>query len=945
MAKLTLNDLSAGYRSVQSFNSNFAAIEAAIENTVSRDGTGPNAMSAELDMGSNYIINVLDPINNQDGATKKYVDENVAAVANFANVYLGAKAADPSADNDGNALVTGALYYNTTDDQLRVWDATTFSWSGVVMDDGSIISSISEIDAAVRSGDDVYLITGTPGASGNFPMWNGDGDVVDSTKAAPAGAVVGTTDTQALTNKTLTSPAVTGGTFTGSPDFSGVSNKPAVRGDLISDDTDLIFLSDFAAAGDGSTDDSTAITNAFSEASGKTLIVPVNTYTALRTNAGGALAIPSGTFVRGAGFSAGFELDINSAETAELFSLTNNSHLSGLNISVDAASGSTAQIIRLAGTNNKVTFSHFDGGVSDAGGSVSHTTQVFDLAQNDSSDFLSLGNTYKNVSRVIVKTNTATQDQRRYKFIGDTVKNCYAEAWAWNTPDPAAECQDILMLGCSTVDALGKSVGLEDHSIGGASVKDFRVAFNCHSGAGDEIAHLEENARRAAITGNTAEFEDALSGTKYTDNNVGGTSDWPQYIAEYGNVLGRLRDDTDTIESIDATADTLTMTGHAFEDDDLVIYRTNGAGIGGLTNGRTYYIVNSATDTIQLSTSSGGGAVNITGSLPDGTHVISPVSQLFQYVNNGGDPPAENVSHNGNVGYGWTRGLSIAAKMPNNLFQNDVLHDCDLPVFTAEPTLGIRNNMSVSPRVAHLGVQGGGLVGHQSFRRSLTSTLTDTIEGLSEAADTLTLTGHEFSDDDKVYYGVRGSGATAVGGLTSGNAYYVVNAATDTIQLSATPGGSAIALDTTPDDTLPTGTHTISRWSGWGDFIEKPVFVDSGTHYAGFAGWDLNIHSTAIPAMAAGESWRIMPIGHRLYGRIKVVIYASSTVFQTRVSDIKWDGSTFTETNLADLGTGSMDLFDIRHDTGSLCLRINNATGSSQTAKIQVLFDGIHLFS
>lgn len=74
MAKLTLTDVSAGYLSVATYNANNALIEAALENTVSRDGTSPNTMSADFDMNSNKVVNVTDPTNNQDAATKAYVD-------------------------------------------------------------------------------------------------------------------------------------------------------------------------------------------------------------------------------------------------------------------------------------------------------------------------------------------------------------------------------------------------------------------------------------------------------------------------------------------------------------------------------------------------------------------------------------------------------------------------------------------------------------------------------------------------------------------------------------------------------------------------------------------------------------------------------------------------------------------------------------------------------
>lgn len=58
MAKLTLNNIGSRYGSIDALNDNFDAIETAFENTLSRDGTGPNNMESDLDMDSNDIINV-----------------------------------------------------------------------------------------------------------------------------------------------------------------------------------------------------------------------------------------------------------------------------------------------------------------------------------------------------------------------------------------------------------------------------------------------------------------------------------------------------------------------------------------------------------------------------------------------------------------------------------------------------------------------------------------------------------------------------------------------------------------------------------------------------------------------------------------------------------------------------------------------------------------------
>jgi hypothetical protein len=87
------------------------------------------------------------PTQNLHAATKAYVDSFAPSVAadaaaaaasataaaasydSFDDRYLGAKASNPSVDNDGNALVTGALYWNTTDNSMKVWSGS--AWGGI----------------------------------------------------------------------------------------------------------------------------------------------------------------------------------------------------------------------------------------------------------------------------------------------------------------------------------------------------------------------------------------------------------------------------------------------------------------------------------------------------------------------------------------------------------------------------------------------------------------------------------------------------------------------------------------------------------------------------------------------------------------------------------------------------------------------------------------------
>lgn len=90
MAKTaSLNTISSGYASQSQLNENFSNLNIALNNTLSLDGSAPNAMQGDLDLNDNDLLNVR----------AIYVDGvNVLNVLDNVTVST----ASPSGGNDGD---------------------------------------------------------------------------------------------------------------------------------------------------------------------------------------------------------------------------------------------------------------------------------------------------------------------------------------------------------------------------------------------------------------------------------------------------------------------------------------------------------------------------------------------------------------------------------------------------------------------------------------------------------------------------------------------------------------------------------------------------------------------------------------------------------------------------------------------------------------------------
>jgi len=61
---------------------------------------------------------------NAQTAAESARDATLTALDSFDDRYLGVKSSDPTLDNDGNALVSGALYFNSVDNAMKVYDGS-----------------------------------------------------------------------------------------------------------------------------------------------------------------------------------------------------------------------------------------------------------------------------------------------------------------------------------------------------------------------------------------------------------------------------------------------------------------------------------------------------------------------------------------------------------------------------------------------------------------------------------------------------------------------------------------------------------------------------------------------------------------------------------------------------------------------------------------------------
>ncbi len=148
MAKLTLTDITSGYGTATKLNANNSAIETAMENTLSRDGTEPNEMNAHLDMNGNEILNVGAPTSGSSAARWADVTDGLELTGTAVPALTG---------NSGKFLTN---------------DGTDLSWATVAVSEAAVTThqaALTILETQITDGSLLARVAGNETISGT---WN-----------------------------------------------------------------------------------------------------------------------------------------------------------------------------------------------------------------------------------------------------------------------------------------------------------------------------------------------------------------------------------------------------------------------------------------------------------------------------------------------------------------------------------------------------------------------------------------------------------------------------------------------------------------------------------------------------------------------------------------------------------------------------------------------------
>jgi hypothetical protein len=132
--------------------SNAASSASAASTSASNAASSASAASTSASNASTSASNA----SSSASAAASSASSAAASYDSFDDRYLGSKSSDPTLDNDSNALIDGALYFDTTNKVMKVYDLANTTWRRTT----PTSSDQTNINAAVSNATNINTVAG-----------------------------------------------------------------------------------------------------------------------------------------------------------------------------------------------------------------------------------------------------------------------------------------------------------------------------------------------------------------------------------------------------------------------------------------------------------------------------------------------------------------------------------------------------------------------------------------------------------------------------------------------------------------------------------------------------------------------------------------------------------------------------------------------------------------